>query len=269
MIKITATTIIVSDVDLLNWCIYNAHRRAGLMEGYELEWLIILADARENTIGYCEEIQKMVPEMNLKYVVHKEKTEKQIPDKTQRFLHNLYACWNMGYEHADSEWVVRMGSDQYFSRQWLYYLMRAAENYGKEYVYHCLTVESPAAVHSRHPIMNYGTTWQDFDERRWDQYCNDVQHRYSSIIVHTPVQAGLYHSHPTRGTQLRPDGVTWLQAKEVWEKHGPMSDDINEEGVTGDVSYMDKLYDNGIAGLQVPCSLSYHLVRGESRDVQE
>ena len=264
MADVTAYTIIKDDAELLDWCIINAHKRAGM----EVDWLIILAGANKRTEGYCQKIQKKYPDMNLKYIIHPEKQPDTIPNKTERFLHNLYACWNMGYQHAETKWVVRMGSDQYFSRQWLFHLMAAAEKYGEKYTYHTNTVESPAAVRSRHPIHHFGTTWQEFDERRWDQYCNDVQTRYALQTIHTANEAGLWHNHPTRGQQLRPDGVTWLQTKELWQVYGPMHDGVNGEGVTGDVSYMDKLDDNGTPAVQVPCSLSYHLVRGESRDVQ-
>jgi len=265
MSDITAYTIIKDDIELLNWCIINAHRRAGV----DVDWLIILAGANKKTEGYCKEVQEAFPEMNLKYVIHPEKQSATISDKTTRFLHNLYACFNMGYQHAETKWVVRMGSDQYFSRQWLHHLMAAADRWGERHTYHTWTVESPAAGRSRHPIEHFGTVWDEFDERRWDQYCNDIQRRHANQKALTAVEASLYHSHPARGKQLRPDGVTWLQTKALWEEFGPLHDGINEEGVTGDVSYMDKLSDNGIPALQVPSSLSYHLVRGESRDVQE
>ena len=79
---------------------------------------------------------------------------------------------------------------------------------------------------------------------------------------------GLYYNHPTRGQQLRPDGVTWLQTKVLWDRFGPMSDKT-VNGVTGDVSYMDDMMDEHVPLYLVPNSISDHLVRGASRGQQK
>ena len=73
--------------------------------------------------------------------------------------------------------------------------------------------------------------------------------------------------HPKRGLPHRADGCSWLQTKALWEEFGPMSGKINDEGVTGDVSFMDALHDGGVPAYLVPISATFHLVAGESREM--
>lgn len=252
---ITCYTIIVNDLNLLRWCIDNARARAGI----DHEWLVIIADEKPHIIEWCKQ-------SNVRFYVHEEHAEEEIPDKTERFLRNLYECWNLGYEKAQTEWVARMGSDQFFSYQWLRNLHDAHPK--QDSIMHTWTVESPVAIRSRHEIQHFGDSMETFDKKRWDMYCRDMQKRYMHTRVMQATDHPIYR-HPARGIQRRPDGVTWLQKKSLWEKFGPLSHVVNGEGVTGDVSYMDAMYDAGIPGHLVPTSLSYHYVRGESRDVQQ
>jgi len=184
----------------------------------------------------------------------------------------------MGYAYASTKWVVRMGSDQFFSHNWLRNLMEAAEKHGERGIYHTWTVESDLARHSRHEMRNWGTSWDEFNKTQFDLYSNDLIYRTGSTKAIRGDECDLWYRHPARGKQRRPDGVTWLQTKALWGEFGPLEDGINVEGVTGDVAYMDRLYDGvtssgrevaPVCGYLVPRSVSYHLVRGESRDVQE
>ena len=55
----------------------------------------------QNIVEYCNQ-------NNLKTVFYDEPAHLD-------FLHNLYACWNLGYEFAQPGYVFRGGSDQVFS----------------------------------------------------------------------------------------------------------------------------------------------------------
>lgn len=263
----TCYTVISRDVNLLRWCVDNARSRAGI----DHAWLVCGWNPTDAILKECELL-------GVPCVPH------ELPDKpglrahpdqqTRWFLKCLYKMWNVGYEHAKTKWVVRMGSDQFFSKNWLKNLMEAAEKYGERGIYHTWTVESNFAKHSRHETRNWGTSWQEFNQLQFDLYADDLIYRTGSTKALPGRECNLWYQHPARGKQTRPDGVTWLQTKELWEEFGPMEDVLNDEKVTGDVAYMDRLYDgvaadgskvDPVPGFLVPRSISYHLVQSEAR----
>jgi len=270
--SVTCYTIISRDKSLLEWCVTNARDRAGMNH----EWLVIGWDPEPQIVQWCKEHKVRLVEYN-------PKPESDFPNRTAWFLHNLYACWNLGYEHARTKWVVRMGSDQFFSQGWLAKLFEgvaaiagreedrteesvaAAENM----IYHCHTTEDDIAVNSRHETYEWGNRPETFNVQEFNLYANDRIVRYAHQPLIPGPMCDLYYTHPSRGLQIRPDGCTWLQTKLLWEKYGPISDVLNVEGVTGDVSFMDKMDDAGVRSWLVPSSCTHHLVRGESRDIQQ
>lgn len=265
MTDVTCYTMISHDVNLLRWCVSNAKERAGI----EHDWLLIHWVNVNQTKEEIENIRQASDELGMRYHRFDATDLKDHPNRTQWFLSNLYRGWNLGYEQSNTPWVARMGSDQFFSKGWLAELMRAADQHGERALYHCWTVESLVANHSRHEVIDFGSTPDEFDVFRFDQYADELTHKYSSRNCLTPGETRLYFNHPYRGIQIRTDGCTWLQHKSLWEEFGPLSNKINKEGVTGDVSYMDSMYDAGLIGYLVAPSTCYHLVRGESRETQE
>lgn len=264
MTDITCAVPIGRDLPLLQWCIENARKRAGI----DHEWLVINWINFDDPPRYAVAIKEWCESEGVRYVSFQAKPQSVFNSRTEWFLHSLYHAWNATYSEAQTPWVARMGSDQFFSRGWLKALWDAAERFGERSVLHCWTVESDAAKHSRHPVRNWGQTWQTFDEAQFDLYANDIAYKFRDRLVLQPHECPLSFLHPARGMQIRPDGVSWLQTRALWEEFGPLPNDVNAEGVTGDVAYMDKLYDAGIKGhLVMPCT-SFHLVRGESREVQ-
>jgi len=272
---VTCYTILSRDAELLDWCVSNARERAGI----DHEWLLVhwvnKDDSKEQIRTVLETARKT---LGMRYVcwLATPETAHEFGDDTtppaQRrlrwFLYNLYACWNLGYKATETPWVARLGSDQFFSQEWLARLMDEAALHGERAIYHCHTVESTVARHSRHPIEDFGSTWQEFNARRFDAYADEHMVRWAHMPAVRGTECGLYYNHPARGQQERPDGCTWLQTRALWEEFGPMEDSLNAEGVTGDVAYMDRMYDAGVPGWLVNSSLTYHLVRGESRETQ-
>lgn len=251
---VSCYTIISKDVPLLEWCVNNARQRAGM----DHSWHIIGWEPTDEVRKWCEgediPIHCFTP-----------KPKKLFADHTSWFLHSLYCAWNLGYSVAKTKWVARMGSDQFFSDAWLLNLMEAAGEYGERGIYHTWTVESPAAVHSRHPIRDWGDKHGEFNVRQFDLYADDLIHRVGNTKAEAGNMCELFYNHPARGKQRRPDGVTWLQTKKLWDEFGPMENVLNHESVTGDVAYMDRMYDAGVQSWLVNRSVSYHLVQGETR----
>ena len=261
MAQVTAATIIGHDLYLLSWCLQNARLRAGM----EHDWLVFNWIPAE-TPEVAAPIKDWCQKEGVKYVPWTA-PPKPRENVTEWFLHCLYYAWNALYQEADTEWVARLGSDQFFSKGWLRGLWRAQEKHGARSSFHCWTVESPAAKHSRHDVQDWGTTWQTFDHPAFEQYASNLIASHQDQIAIPGDECKLMYRHPTRGFQHRADGCSWLQTKALWEEFGPMSDKINAEGVTGDVSYHDKLTDAGIPAYLVPISCTYHLVASESRSL--
>ena len=260
MADITVYTVVSIYDQLLQWCIANARARAGI----EHDWLVIGWGASDAVKRVCEkEGARLIDFMP------DQEPSKESADHTPWFLRELYLRFNAGYQYAENKWVARMGVDQFFSKNWLKNLMNAADRYGDRGVYHCWTVESPIAKNSRHEIKDWGITWQEFDSIRFEQYASERAWRYQYELAIPGDECGLFYRHPSRGTQQRADGCTWLQTKALWQEFGPLINTINEEGVTGDVSIHDKMTDAGVKSYLVPTSTTYHLVRGASRGQQK
>ena len=262
IVPVTAYTIISRDVELLRWCVENARLRAGL----EHEWVVIgwgpTAILREcDALGVrCVPLQMPPPPGE---GAHPEQ-------RVAWFICCLYRAWNAGYEHATTQWVARMGSDQFFNRDWLKNLLACAERHGERAVYHTNTIESHVAKRSRHEIRDWGATPAEFEERGrrfFDAFADDLAYRFRSCPTVPGSECDLWYSHPTRGRQRRADGCTWLQTKALWEEFGPMNDRV-VNGVAPDVAYMDRLYDAGVPGYLCQTASSYHLVRAESKHIQ-
>lgn len=262
MADITCAVLIGHDLDLLKWNVLNARERAGI----DHEWLVVNWIPAEHP-EVADPIAAFCAQEGLRYASFRGEVQPADPrQRTVWFLRQLYKGWNEIYVQAQTPWVARMGSDQFFSWNWLKWLWTPVEHFGDRAVYHCWTVESPLATKSRHPVEDFGVSLQTFDVRRFGEYAANLQNRYSSRYILKPSECRLYYQHPARGLQVRVDGVTWLQTVALYDEFKPMRDDINGEGVTGDVDWHDRLFDAGVPAYLVPPSVSFHLVAGESRD---
>jgi len=264
MVDVTCYTLVGDNVDLLRWCVDNAAARAGVSH----EWTIVNWKESAAVAAYCADhghrLVVLRPDPLPEAGAHPEQ-------RTAAFIKSLYAAFNAGYEHSTTKWVARMGSDQFFSKDWLKNLLACAERHGDWAVYHTNTIESPVARRSRHEIHDWGTTPAEFQDKgrdRFDNYANDLAWRMGSAPTVLGSECSLWYDHPTRGRQRRADGVSWLQTRSLWEEFGPMNDRV-VNGVAPDVEYQDRITDAGVPSYLCLTATSYHLVRGESREIQQ
>ena len=256
-------TIISSDVPLLRRCVENARERAGI----EHEWIVVGWSPTDGILAECDRLGVRCVPMKLPESPGPEAHPEQ---RTAWFIRCLYQAWNAGYEHSTSKWVARLGSDQYFSKNWLANLLACAERHGDRSIYDMTTVESPVAKRSRHEIRDWGTTPGEFDEvgrQRFDSWANDLAYRMRSNPTVRGDMCDLWYNHPTRGRQRRSDGCSWLQTRDLWSEFGPMPDAVMH-GVSPDVAYRDAIQDAGVSSYLCLTASTYHLVAGESRDIQ-
>ena len=260
--SISCYTVISRDYQLLRWCVENARERAGV----DHEWLVVGWSPTDEVVAECDRLGVRLVPLELR-----DPTPEMHPEsRIAVFVASLYAAWNAGMEHATTKWVARMGSDQFFSKGWLANLLACAERHGDRAVYDCNTVESPVAKRSRHQIRDWGTTPAEFDEKGrslFDSYANDLAWRFQSDPTVRGDGCDLWYNHPWKGRQRRSDGCSWLMTKELWQEAGGMPDAVMH-GVAPDVAFRDRLTDMNVPSYLCLTASTYHLVSGESRDIQ-
>lgn len=180
------------------------------------------------------------------------------------FLENLYACWNLVQEVGERPYTIRAGSDQFFSPGTFWNMYRAHLDFGSELVTQMHTIESPLSPQSRHYVCDFGTSYDTFKEKEFNEFAASK----SLKGLYTIEEALGIWGHPTSfnsslGLINRTDGCSWMMSKSLWKKFGPMIP-INRNGHTGDVTLHDNIMKSGIPNRLVGDAWTYHLVRSEA-----
>ena len=195
------------------------------------------------------------------------------------FITNLYACWNLGYELALDGLVFRGGSDQVFSKDSFIALYEEGKKAQKEkIILQANTIENAHRImemnaRSRHMLMPLGNTFDEFDWKKFEAACtfinSDSRLKDKSLVsIEDALAIWNYPTfeRTTLGILNRCDGCSWLMRKSDWEQFGPLP--VMESGITGDVVIHDRLQVNGYISYIVRDCITYHFVRGESKDIQ-
>lgn len=266
--KFTYYTIIGKNLGLLKGHIDNVKNYAGFNKlTCEKELLVIIytnntipKETTDSLINYCNQ-------ENVRYIIYEE--------KTNVFIDNLYACWNLGYEASDDGYVFRGGSDQVFSKDSFVHLVNEAEKLkasgNEKFILQANTIENVVALNqigcsSRHYACNFGGTFGDFNYTDYEQFIEQINKDVTSTLV-TIDDALRFWGKPTYlttslGVINRVDGCSWLMTKDEWKKFGPLP--TIENNITGDVIIHDRLQLNGYTEYIVRDCITYHFVRGES-----
>jgi hypothetical protein len=262
--KFTYYTIIGKDVSLLKSHIENIKGYAGYDKlTCEKELLVIVyTNSRikpETTAGILEYCKQN----NIRTHIYNE--------PTTNFLDNLYACWNLGYEHSTDGLVFRGGSDQVFSRDSFPALYEAAlAMKGQKVVLQANTIENPVKLAqigaiSRHFAVGLGCNFGEFNYPEFERFISVINREVREKVVNIQ-QALQYWRRPTKletslGNIDRVDGCSWLMTKEEWVKYGPLPP--LENSITGDVIIHDRMQRDGYTELIVRDCVTYHFVQGE------
>lgn len=267
--KFTYYTIIGKNLNLLTGHIENVKSYAGFDAlTCEKEIIVIIytnagiaPEVTQSLRDYCES-------QDVRYVL--------FPEKTNVFIQNLYACWNLGYQVADEGYVFRGGSDQVFSKDSFVHLYNAAEKLRVEgyekFILQANTIENAVALqqigaHSRHYSCSFGGTFEDFDYKSFEEFIWTMNlHAGNKPLITIEDALRLWGKPTSLGTSLgqinRVDGCSWLMTREEWRKYGPLP--VMEGNVTGDVIIHDRLQRVGYTEYIVRDCITYHFVRGES-----
>lgn len=271
--KFTYYTIIGKDINLLKGHVKNIKEYAGFDSlKCEKEFIMIIyrnekipKNITDNLIEYCKS-------QNIRSVIYDE--------PTTSFIHNLYACWNLGYQESGDGYVFRGGSDQVFSKDGFVRLYEEAEklrlsNPNKKFILQANTIENATRIRqiggiSRHFLLDIGTNFETFDYASFERFIDNINRDVPENLL--TISDALRHwnkptpLHTSLGRIDRVDGCSWLMTKQDWIDHGPLP--VLENGLTGDVLIHDRLQRAGYEELMVRDCITYHFVRGESISVQ-
>jgi hypothetical protein len=267
MTHFTYYTIIGKDLDLFKGHVENIKNHAGFDKlECPKEFLVIVytnpkidPNTTQNIVDYCNE-------QNIRVVYYNEPAHLD-------FLHNLYNCWNIGYEYAQPGYVFRGGSDQVFSEDSFVHLYNAAQKLdqtGKKYVLQANTIECASRLRkinaiSRHFACDFGDNFSNMNMEAFENFITNMNMNVETEIVNI-YQALKHWGHPTStdttmGFLNRCDGCSWLMTKQDWIDYGPIPP--TDGNVTGDVAIHDYLMKAGYMDYIVRDCVTYHFVQGE------
>lgn len=266
--KFTYYTIIGKNLDLFKGHIKNVKEYAGFDKlTCEKELIVIIYTNPTIPEKVTNEIIDYCISQNIRYVIFEE--------KTNVFIDNLYACWNLGYEVSDNGYVFRGGSDQVFSKDSFISLYEEAEKFrtsgNTKIILQANTIENIVALNqigasSRHFAQDFGGTFGTFNYSKFEAFVETINKNVTNRLI-TINEALKTWGKPTLlmtslGVLNRVDGCSWLMTKDDWVKYGPLP--VIENNITGDVIIHDRLQMAGYTELIVRDCVTYHFVRGES-----
>ncbi|MCV0373424.1 MAG: hypothetical protein K5793_07725 [Nitrosarchaeum sp.] len=265
----TYYTIIGRNLDLLRGHVENVKKYAGFDKlSCKKEFNVIIYKNNKIKKEITDSIIQFCKEQNIRPIIYDEKTDD--------FLENLYACWNLGYESAQEGYVFRGGSDQVFSRDSFISLYKSTKQIkNKKTILQANTIECRSKLksigaQSRHFVEDFGDTFSNMNFNSFEKFIDKINCNVKEELL-TIDMAIKYWNKPKPlygkfGKTNRTDGCSWLMTKQDWLDYGPLP--IIENGITGDVIIHDIFQENGYENLIVRDCVTYHFVQGESTEIQ-
>jgi len=254
-------TIIGRSPSLYKWHLDQVCRNAGL-ERDEYEINIYLYYGNHIDEAVTDELIWLSKQYGVNYELWEE-------DGTKLFGERLYKAWNRVQEMGRGEYVLRAGSDQAWSVDFLFKIKEYLAIAPQPSILQVQTIESELAGRSRHFMFPWGSTPETFR----DDLFQDFSRNYGRAGLFTIEESLDIWGHPTHFVSSlgpkhnRSDGVSWVQNRELWKQHGPMSylTPTRFGPITGDVIIHDKYEAAGVPNFLMGDVFSFHLVKGESR----
>lgn len=244
-------TIIGRDPLLFRYHVKNVIDNAGLPRD---EWDFNVVIYYNHLISHetTQEILQICDDNDIRYVMHSE-------NPNEPFISRLYKAWNLGYSLGKRDLVLRAGSDQTFSQNSFAMMM----DYWNTMPWNDAILQFNTVEHhgpSRHFVRDFGKTFAEYDNVAFQEFVNKYS-KHGLFDGHSALEA-FGKPGPMIHGKIRPDGVSWLQKRKNFEKHGPMPPIVG--GITGDVLIHDKYNAAGIPTYMMGDVWSYHMVKGES-----
>lgn len=174
-------------------------------------------------------------------------------DEGRGFLWNLYKGWNLGHDEAfkRAPYSCPIATDHAFARDWLKNLLAPA---GQNRIVNCKLIE-PGILPSLHTTRDLGLTLPgDFRQSEFDSLCATIASTHAGQVV-----------REGEGYGRRLDAMPFVCARDVWQRFGPMRQDLRTDGVTGDTDFFDRCRAGGVEILKALDAISYHCGGLETR----
>ena len=260
-------TIIGRRPDILEAHANNVIENAGMPRGTWNFYCVVYAnstiasDTTDRILSICDDLD-IIP--------HIYEEDENGPPK-ERFLKNLYACWNLCQTLGDSLYNVRAGSDQAFSKDafanmWRHW--RREPHKDKAVYFHNLVECRANTQQSRHILEDFGRDWANFDDAAFQAW--STRHSYDATVDHKTANAlwGAPRDRPGLTSNGRADGASWIMAKSLFRNYGPMPPRYPNR-LTGDIGLMNIMHDDKVRLRIIGDSHTYHFSRGESAPLYE
>jgi len=258
----TYYTIIGKDLNLLKGHVNNVKSHAGFDKlSCDKEFIAIVYKNKKIPKETTEAILEYCKEQDIKTHIFEEKTDD--------FLHNLYACWNLGYEKSKDGRIFRGGSDQVFSRNSFVALEKISRSLEKT-ILQANTIECAARLrkigaHSRHIEADFGFNFENISIDGFEHFVEMLNKHCDKELLSLNDSLSLWGKPTGFNSSIGPinrcDGCSWLMTKEEWERFGPLPE--IENGVTGDVVIHDRMQAAGYKSFITRDCVTYHFVQGE------
>jgi|GEM_PF-3984955 len=183
-----------------------------------------------------QEIYDYLKKRNIKYV-----DMEYEPDKD--FVWNLYKGWNLGYEigYKYADYVCPIATDHAFYKNWLANLFSWAK---PNRIVNCKLIE-PGTLPTIHTAVNFGlTTRNQFKQKEFEDFCAKI---YKDELVTDEKKYG-----------RRFDAMPFVCPMDVWERFGPQSPLVRDDGLTGDVDFFNRCKAGGVEIVKALNAISYH-----------
>lgn len=215
-----------------------------------------------------QETTNAIIDIAKKYDIKTEMYQEVEGDDFETWLHNLYACWDRCQTIGSTPLNMRAGSDQAFGRNafknmldhWDALFPKSSQP-AADYVvlfHNCIESKENVSL-SRHILMPFGSSWDNFNEDALQAWCDDQEmpelcdFRRANELWSAPRDVP---GCPMNGSA---DGCSWLQSKALYKEFGPMLPRM--EYGTGDITLMMRYRKAGVPILICGNSTTYHLSR--------
>jgi hypothetical protein len=228
-----------SSLDMAKFSIKSAIENAGLAYGVEFDIVFLCWKT-------SDEVYEWLKENNYNYVDMEY-------DEGKGFLWNLYKGWNLGYTegYKEADYVCPIATDHAFYKDWLANLYK---NAAPNRIVNCKLIE-PGTLPTLHTARNLGLTIEDeFDYGEFEEFAGGIYKAGKDTLI----MGEEAYTH-------RLDAMPFMVAKDVWERFGPMAQELIMDQrdwagghVTGDTDFFNRCKAGGVEVTKALDAISYH-----------
>lgn len=246
MVKVTIVCLIYSSTKLADWVYESAIKYTPMLRSGEASFLFVANDPSVQLVDHLN-LKKYPYLININPRLKDEELFKKGFAKPE-YISRVYRGYNRGIVESESDLVVLINSDNFFSPDWLENLMKF---YSQDTIICSQLVEPSHRIHALYPGAyrgDFGNTSDTFDEEAFLKFSFKIKKTglttsgaYMPCLLHreTAIFAGLY-----------PEGnIAGKSFKDIF--------------ITGDKAFFIQLSKIGVKHYTSLDSIVYHLKEGE------